>query len=73
MLLEAKEFFTLLLFHLVFLLLGASEIHHDFVPATLSTRDGNGLDLDRILLIPDPDPFLLLRSRSVPDPSDLKI
>ncbi|KAL6565418.1 hypothetical protein OROHE_004473 [Orobanche hederae] len=42
MLLEAKEFLTMLLFHLVFLLLGASEIHHDFssadfVPATLST------------------------------------
>ncbi|KAL6587492.1 hypothetical protein OROMI_000470 [Orobanche minor] len=36
-------------------------------------RDGNGPDLDRILLIPDPDPFLLLRSRSVPDPSDPKI
>ncbi|KAL6559058.1 HLA class II histocompatibility antigen, DR beta 4 chain [Orobanche hederae] len=28
-------------------------------------RDDNGPDLDRILLIPDPDPFFLLRSRSV--------
>ncbi|KAL6546897.1 hypothetical protein OROMI_022618 [Orobanche minor] len=35
--------------------------------------DGNGPDLDWILLIPDPDPFFLLRSRSVPDPSDLKM
>ncbi|KAL6526364.1 hypothetical protein OROMI_030004 [Orobanche minor] len=35
--------------------------------------DGNGADLDRILLIPDSHPFLLLRSRSVPDPSGPKI
>ncbi|KAL6526225.1 hypothetical protein OROMI_029865 [Orobanche minor] len=36
-------------------------------------KDGNGPDLDRILLFPDPDLFLLLTSRSVPDPTDPKI